>query len=210
MNRNRRGGRNVRSAAATSSSSADIGGRRFEASAVARPARQLRVAGGTLTALRSITGTPGEYWLVRVTLSHERRRHHFAASRTGPRIASAPRCFQAPLSVLSAGRSHASRTPATTFTRYSSSSWFSQLVFRTSTSPGRKTFLWLYYRPIDGAGEEIMCREIAEKFAADVEHRTDRSISVDTIARFSELKHDVHHRGGVLTWSLDNRAQQFF
>jgi hypothetical protein len=73
-----------------------------------------------------------------------------------------------------------------------------------------KTFLGLYYRPVEGAGKEITSQEIADKFAADVEHWTDRSISVDTIARFSGLQHDVHHRGGVLTWSLDNQAKQFF
>lgn len=73
-----------------------------------------------------------------------------------------------------------------------------------------KTFLGLYYRPMEGAGTEITSREIADKFAADVTHWTDCSITVDTIARFSGLQHEVHQRGGILTWSLDDQAEQLF
>ncbi|QLD87723.1 hypothetical protein HWV07_01200 [Natronomonas salina] len=73
-----------------------------------------------------------------------------------------------------------------------------------------KTFLGIYYRPVDGAGTEITSREIADKFAADVAHWTDYSISIDTVARFSDLQHEVHHRGAVLTWTLDDQPEQFF
>jgi hypothetical protein len=73
-----------------------------------------------------------------------------------------------------------------------------------------KTFLGLYYRPVHGAGTEITGQVIAEKFAADVDHWTEHSISVDTIARFADLQHDVHQRGAVLTWTLENQPEQFF
>lgn len=73
-----------------------------------------------------------------------------------------------------------------------------------------KTFLGIYYRPIEGAGTEISSQEIADKFAADVDHWTEYTISVDTIAQFSGLQHEVHHRGGVLTWTLDDQPEAFF
>lgn len=73
-----------------------------------------------------------------------------------------------------------------------------------------KTFLGIYYRPVDGAGTEITSGEIADKFAADVDHWTDYSISIDRVARFSDLQHEVHHRGAILTWTLDDQPEQFF
>jgi hypothetical protein len=73
-----------------------------------------------------------------------------------------------------------------------------------------KTFLGLYYRPVEGAGTEITSRDIADKFAADVDLWTNYSISVDTIARFDDLQHEVHQRGGILTWTLEDQPEQFF
>jgi hypothetical protein len=73
-----------------------------------------------------------------------------------------------------------------------------------------KTYLGPYYRPVDGVGTDITSRDIAEKFAADVGHWTDHSISVDTVARFSDLQHEVHQRGAIIVWTLDEQPQQFF
>jgi len=74
----------------------------------------------------------------------------------------------------------------------------------------QKTFLGLYYRPVEGAGTEITGEDIADKFASDVEVWTRYSISVDTVAQFSGLQHEVHQRGAVLTWTLDDQPEQFF
>jgi hypothetical protein len=74
----------------------------------------------------------------------------------------------------------------------------------------QKTLLGVYYRPVDGAGTDITGRDIAKKFASDVELWTGYSISIDTIAQFSDLQHDVHQRGAVLTWTLDDQPEQFF
>lgn len=73
-----------------------------------------------------------------------------------------------------------------------------------------KTFLGIYYRPVDGAGAAITSEEIAEKFAAEVDQWTDYSIEVDTVARFSDLQHEVHQRGAILTWTLAEQPKQFF
>lgn len=73
-----------------------------------------------------------------------------------------------------------------------------------------KTFLGMYYRPVNGAGTDITSEEIAEKFAADVTQWTDHSISVDTIGKFEGLQHPVHTRGAVITWTLDNQPEQYF
>ncbi|RDZ65345.1 hypothetical protein C5B90_02980 [Haloferax sp. Atlit-12N] len=67
-----------------------------------------------------------------------------------------------------------------------------------------KSFLGMYYRPVEGAGTEITGEEIADKFAADVTHWTDHSIEVDNVVPFSGLQHEVHHRGAVLTWTLES------
>ncbi|MFD1588143.1 hypothetical protein ACFR9U_14255 [Halorientalis brevis] len=74
----------------------------------------------------------------------------------------------------------------------------------------RKIYLGLYYRPVDGAGSEIQSSEIAEKFAADVTHWTDHPISVDTVAQFSDLQHEVHQRGAIIVWTLDDQPRRFF
>ena len=74
----------------------------------------------------------------------------------------------------------------------------------------QKTFLGLYYRPVEGAGTEITGEGIADKFASDVEVWTRYSISVDTVAQFSGLQHEVHQQGAVLTWTLDDQPEQFF
>lgn len=74
----------------------------------------------------------------------------------------------------------------------------------------KKTFLGIYYRPVNGAGTQITSQEIADKFAGEVNQWTDYSIGVERVATFSGLQHPVHTRGGVLTWSLDNQPEQYF
>jgi hypothetical protein len=71
-------------------------------------------------------------------------------------------------------------------------------------------FVGIYYRPLDGAGAEISSEEIAQKFSTDVNRWTDYSVTVDTVSSFSGLQHDVHARGGVLTWQLDTQPEQYF
>jgi hypothetical protein len=73
-----------------------------------------------------------------------------------------------------------------------------------------KAFLGIYYRPVNGAGMEITSKEIAEKFAAEVDKWTDHTINIGTIARFSGLRHDVHQRGAVITWRLADQPVQYF
>lgn len=73
-----------------------------------------------------------------------------------------------------------------------------------------KTFLGIYYRPVTGAGTEITSEDIAAKFVTDVDQWTKHTISLDTIARFSGLQHDVHCRGAILVWTLDNQPKQYF
>ena len=73
-----------------------------------------------------------------------------------------------------------------------------------------RALLGIYYRPVDGAGTEISSEQMAEKFASDVDHWTEHSITVDTVATFSDLQHPVHSRGGVLTWKLDEQPEAFF
>ena len=73
-----------------------------------------------------------------------------------------------------------------------------------------KTFLAPYYRPVNGAGTEISSEEIAEKFAKEVSKWTNYSISVDNVVEFSGLQHEVHKRGAIITWALDDQAEQYF
>ncbi|WP_135363858.1 hypothetical protein [Halosimplex halophilum] len=73
-----------------------------------------------------------------------------------------------------------------------------------------KTFLAPYYRPVNGAGTEIASREIAEKFANEVECWTEHKISIDAVAHFSGLQHDVHQRGAILVWNLEDQPDQWF
>lgn len=73
-----------------------------------------------------------------------------------------------------------------------------------------RALLGIYYRPVEGAGIEITSEQIAEKFASDVDHWTDHSVSVDAVAAFSGLQHSVHRRGGILAWTLDNQPEEFF
>lgn len=74
----------------------------------------------------------------------------------------------------------------------------------------QKTFLGIYYRPVNGAGTEISSEEIAEKFAEDVDQWTEHTLEVDTVAKFSGLQHDVHRRGALIVWNLRNQPQQYF
>ncbi|WP_416839010.1 hypothetical protein [Haloferax sp. DFSO52] len=73
-----------------------------------------------------------------------------------------------------------------------------------------KTLLGIYYRPARGAGADITGREIAQKFAADVELWTDNTVLVDAVAPFSGLQHDVLQRGAILAWSLGEQPERFF
>jgi hypothetical protein len=73
-----------------------------------------------------------------------------------------------------------------------------------------RSLLGIYYRPNQGSGTEITSEHIAEKFASDVDHWTDHSLSIDTIATFSGLQHPVHSRGGILTWQVKDQPEQFF
>lgn len=73
-----------------------------------------------------------------------------------------------------------------------------------------KTFMSIYYRPVDGAGTDISSKTIADKFASEVSYWTDHSISVDTVSTFTGLQHEVHQRGGILTWALDEQPEQWF
>lgn len=73
-----------------------------------------------------------------------------------------------------------------------------------------KTFLGIYYRPVAGAGTEITSEDIATKFTNEVGQWTEHIINVDTIAPFSGLRHDVHCRGAILVWSLDEQPKQYF
>lgn len=80
----------------------------------------------------------------------------------------------------------------------------------TADIRARKTFLGIYYRPVEGAGAEITSTTIAEAFADAITRWTDYSVTVDTVAPFDDLQHDVHRRGGILTWGLDDQPDQFF
>ena len=73
-----------------------------------------------------------------------------------------------------------------------------------------RALLGIYYRPVEGAGTEITSEQMAEKFASDVDHWTDYSLTVDTVATFSDLQHPVHARGGILAWRLDSQPEKFF
>lgn len=72
-----------------------------------------------------------------------------------------------------------------------------------------KALLGIYYRPTDGPCSEITSRQMAEKFADEVSYWTNQSITVDTVSTFSGLQHEVHSRGGVLTWRLDNQPEKW-
>lgn len=73
-----------------------------------------------------------------------------------------------------------------------------------------KTLLGLYYRPVEGAGSQITGRDIAKKFASDVDRWTVHEISVDEVATFSGLQHDVFKRGAMLAWKLDDQPERYF
>ncbi len=73
-----------------------------------------------------------------------------------------------------------------------------------------KGFIGIYYRPVSGAGTEITGKEIAEKFASDVDKWTGHSVEVVSVDQFDGLQHEVHSRGAVLTWILDDETQQWF
>lgn len=73
-----------------------------------------------------------------------------------------------------------------------------------------RALLGIYYRPVDGAGTDITSKQMAEKFASEVDYWTDYSITTDTVATFSGLQHPVHSRGGILTWKLDAQPETFF
>lgn len=73
-----------------------------------------------------------------------------------------------------------------------------------------KTLLGIYYRPVKGAGSQITGQDIADKFASDVGRWTDYEITVDTVAPFVGLQHDVHRQGAVLAWKLDDQPERFF
>lgn len=73
-----------------------------------------------------------------------------------------------------------------------------------------KTFLGIYYRPINGAGTEITSEEIAEKFVLEVDRWTNHMVDVDTVAHFSGLQHDVHQRGAIITWKLADQPNSYF
>lgn len=73
-----------------------------------------------------------------------------------------------------------------------------------------KTFLAPYYRPVNGAGTDISSQEIAEKFADEVAEWSEYNLTVDTVAEFSDLQHEVHRRGALLVWALEDQPQQYF
>ncbi|TYL37367.1 hypothetical protein CV102_17255 [Natronococcus pandeyae] len=73
-----------------------------------------------------------------------------------------------------------------------------------------KTLLGIYYRPVEDAGSQITGEDIAEKFVSDVGLWTDHEISIDTVAPFSGLQHNVHQRGAVLAWKVDDQPERFF
>ena len=73
-----------------------------------------------------------------------------------------------------------------------------------------KTLLGIYYRPVDGAGVDITADDIAEKFASDATQWTGHNISVDTVAPFSGLQHEVHRRGAVIVWALEDQPKKYF
>lgn len=73
-----------------------------------------------------------------------------------------------------------------------------------------KGFVGIYYRPVSGAGTDITGEEIAEKFATDVNQWTDHSIKGVSVVQFDDLQHDVHSRGAILTWLLDDQPHQWF
>jgi len=70
-----------------------------------------------------------------------------------------------------------------------------------------KALLGIYYRPTDGPCSDVTSEQMAEKFAEEVNYWTDRSITANAVATFSELQHTVHSRGGILTWQLDNQPE---
>jgi len=73
-----------------------------------------------------------------------------------------------------------------------------------------RALIGIYYRPVEGAGTEISSEQMAEKFASDVDLWTDHSLTVDTVATFSDLQHPVHSRGGILAWRLEDQPEAFF
>lgn len=73
-----------------------------------------------------------------------------------------------------------------------------------------RALLGIYYRPADGAGTDVTSEQIAAKFATEVDYWSDYSITVDTVATFTDLQHEVHTRGGILTWRLDTQPEEFF
>lgn len=73
-----------------------------------------------------------------------------------------------------------------------------------------KTLLGIYYRPDQEAGSQISGQKIAQKFASDVNLWTDHEISVDAVATFSGLQHDIHNRGAVIAWQLDGQPERYF
>lgn len=73
-----------------------------------------------------------------------------------------------------------------------------------------KALLGIYYRPVDDAGSQITGQAIAEKFAADVRQWTDHDITIDVVAPFDGLQHDVFQRGAILVWRLADQPERFF
>lgn len=73
-----------------------------------------------------------------------------------------------------------------------------------------KTLLGIYYRPVNGAGVDITGPDIAQKFASDATQWTNHSVSVDTVAPFSGLQHEVHRRGAVIAWFLEDQPKKYF
>lgn len=62
--------------------------------------------------------------------------------------------------------------------------------------------LGLYYEPADEGPSEMDAPKLAEKVTRDVDYWYDLTLTTQTIAEFTDLRHPVHQQGAVITWKL--------
>ena len=62
--------------------------------------------------------------------------------------------------------------------------------------------LGLYYEPADEGSPFMDATKLAEKVTRDVDYWYDLTLTTQTIAEFTGLRHPVHQRGAAITWKL--------
>ncbi|WP_226042822.1 transcriptional regulator [Natrinema sp. DC36] len=62
--------------------------------------------------------------------------------------------------------------------------------------------LGLYYEPADEVPSSMDAPKLAEKVTRDVDYWYDLTLTTQTIAEFTDLRHPVHQQGAVITWEL--------